>query len=223
MFGYWLSVILGLCGPSVQADTVFLNNGGQMKGTIVHLKFRKDGETVTLDKVKMDEVSRINVSARGDEVTVGGEKWEGRIVDVKIKTIGGAMTFKRAQFRGIEKKLSERDRLLGEYNKKVAALEGTDANGWFMLASWAGRSKLYRQEKEAAQRSLEIDPDHAKNAAAHSILGHVQKNGQWLTTSEVKELEKQGEAQRRRRCALRVSSRSAHAGSVRTKWNASRL
>ncbi|MDP6506917.1 MAG: hypothetical protein QF886_25045, partial [Planctomycetota bacterium] len=167
-----------------------------MKGTIVQLRFRKDGEIVTFDADKMGEVSEISVSTRGDEITVGGEKWEGRIVDVKIKTIGGALAFKRTQFRGIEKKLSERERLLSEYRRKADALEELDAEGWLKLASWAGRNRLLRQEKEAARRSLEIDPDHPKNASAHRILGHVQKNGQWLTASEVKELEKQASAQK---------------------------
>jgi len=146
-----------------------------MKGTMVQLRFRKDGETVTLDSAKLGEVSGINVSARGDEITVGDEKWEGRIVDVKIKTIGGALAFKRAQFRGLEKKLSERERLLTAYKKKIAAPEETDANGWFMLASWAGRNRLLHQEKDAAQRSLEIDPDHAKNGPRTASLAMFRK------------------------------------------------
>lgn len=196
MVGYWLSVVIGLGGPSIQADTILLNNGGQIKGTIIQLRFSRNGETITLDTEKMGEVSDINASPAVDEITFEDEKWEGRIIDLKMKTIGGALVFERAQFSSIEKKLSERERLSGEYTKKLEALGETDAIGWFMLASWAGQNKLLRQEREAAQRSLEIDPDHAKSGAAHLILGHVQKDGQWLTATEVKELEKQAGTQK---------------------------
>jgi hypothetical protein len=185
--------ILSLCCSSTRADSVELNNGGKMSGTITEISFRKDGETVA---VSADKVESVTAGAGGDTLTVDGDKWEGRIVDLKIKTIGGAMKFNRSQFKSVEKKLSAREMKLAEYKKKGAQLDEIDAVGWLDLAIWAGRNSLRREERAAALRSLEIDPDHKKNAAAHRILGHLLRDGQWLTTAEVKELDKQAEAQK---------------------------
>jgi hypothetical protein len=189
----WLMAILSFSCCPTQADTVELTNGGKMSGTITQINFRKGGETVT---VSADKVAGITAGAGGDTLTVDGDSWEGRIVDIKLKTIGGVMKFNRSQFKSVEKKLNPRDKKLADYKKKAAQLEEIDAAGWLDLAIWAGRNRLRREERAAALRSLEIDPDHKKNTAAHRILGHVLREGQWLTASEVKELEGQAEAQK---------------------------
>jgi len=193
----WFTAILALLDCS-SADTVHLNTGGKITGTITRVTFARKGKIVVLDRDQLAQVQRVHFGLGQDTISIGPEEWHGKLVEVRIRSIGGEMTFKRSKLSGIVKQLSEREKLLADHKAKLKKLAEDDAKGWYLLAAWAEKSRLRREALSAARTSLDIDPEHPHHADAHRMLGHLLKNGQWLTPAEVRDLEEMAKKDKER-------------------------
>ena len=174
---------------SASADTVHLTTGGKITGTITQVTFITAGEEKVVEGESLAEIDKLHLGLGQDTMTVGGKQWQGKLKSVRIKSIGGALTFGRRKITRIVRQLTEREKLLAQYRSKLEGLQEGDATGWYALAAWAEQRRLRREALSAARTSLDLDPGHAHSANAHRMLGHVFKNDQWLTPAEVKELE----------------------------------
>ena len=174
---------------SAPADTVHLTTGGKISGTITQVTFVTGGAEKVVKGENLAEIDKLHLGLGQDTMTIGGKQWQGKLKSVRIKSIGGALTFGRSKIAGIERQLTEREKLLAQYRSKLEGLQEDDAKGWYALAAWAEQRRLRREALAAARTSLDLDPGHAHSANAHRMLGHVFKNNQWLTPAEAKELE----------------------------------
>lgn len=69
-----------------------------------------------------------------------------------------------------------------EYRRRAARL-GRDAGGWWALARWARERGLEGSAAAAAQRVIELQPDHA---GARALLGQERVGGAWLERDEAR-------------------------------------
>lgn len=192
MVGSWLMALVWVLSPGF-ADTIHLTTGGKISGTLTRVTFVKDGKEMVLYKEQLADVSELTLGAAGDSIVVKDEEWKGKIKSVNIKSLGGELVCPRNEISQIVKQVSERERALAEYRKKSGKLSDDNAAGWYRLAVWAGQHRLRSEQLLAARKSLECDPDHAQHADAHGLLGHVLKDGRWLTAEEAKALAEEEE------------------------------
>lgn len=202
MASMWISAAFSLFAAS-SADTVHLANGGKITGAITKVVFVKDGQEMVLGKEELADVSELKLSAGGDSLMVDEEEWSGKVKEVRVRSIGGELSFARSKIASVVKELSERERKLAEYKKRSSKLEVDDASGWLKLAKWAESKRLRREAQAAARTSLDIDPEHAKNADAHRMLDHVLRDGRWVTPSEAKEMDAAAEEAKEREMAAK--------------------
>lgn len=74
---------------------------------------------------------------------------------------------------------------LAEYRRR-AAIAGNDPELNYELARWCKQARLQPQYKYHLQRTIAVEPDHAKARAA---LRYVKQKGQWRLFSDVKRSE----------------------------------
>jgi hypothetical protein len=176
---------LWVLAGTVSADTVVLKTGGRIEGTISQIKIVKDGQTSVITQEALADVSQFKLEDKGDQVLkVEGSGWTGKIVEVRVRCLGGEQVFTRDKITSLEKKVSAAEKARAEYKARAEKLAADDAAGWLDLAVWAGQNQLKREQQQAAQQSLDIDSEHPKAVQAHRILGHVLKEGKWLTAAE---------------------------------------
>jgi hypothetical protein len=133
-----------------------------------------------------------SIGARADIVILTNDKvLEGKVTDdgetVTVEMSRGTVKVAKSKVKSIVQKDTPQD----EYNRRVEDLvknekagkldRAADAQGWFELAQWAGKNDLTKARREALQRVLEIDPDHA---GAREALGFVWYDNRWMTQTE---------------------------------------
>lgn len=120
-------------------------------------------------------------AARADLVVLkDGRRIEGKILaktssEVRIKTAFAELTFPMSEVEDVV-----RQKTIEEvYAEKLAACARADDFG--ALGLWCLENRLKRQAKQAFERALELDPDHAD---ARRELGFVRYAGEWMTPEE---------------------------------------
>ena len=119
--------------------------------------------------------------ARADVLVLkDGRRIEGKILartstEVRIQTPFAELVFPRAEIEEIiEQKTREE-----LYAEKLAAC--TSADDFHALGLWCAESRMRRQARQAFERAVELDPDHA---GARAELGFVRYAGEWMTPEE---------------------------------------
>lgn len=94
-----------------------------------------------------------------------------------VKTRFGRQKIPRANVERIEKAANTID----VYKQKRKALDETDAEAVFALATWCRENSLSKQARALFEKTVEVDPKHAR---AHKALGHVRHEGEWMRPEE---------------------------------------
>lgn len=125
---------------------------------------------------------------RGDTVRLTGggtlrgqvlaEKSTAKSIVLKLDGGRGEVTLDRAQIQEI---ISDKTPTQ-QYEEMKAAAKDT-AEDHFRLAEWCKDNRLTKQRREHLLRAVELEPDHER---ARSALGHVRRDGKWLTPEEQK-------------------------------------
>lgn len=109
-----------------------------------------------------------------------GRRVEGVVVEetdavVRLRTRLGVLEFRRADIERIERKKSA----LEEFEERWAKAESGE--DFHALGLWAEERRMRKEAKRCMRRAVEVDPAHA---AAHTWLGHVLHEGEWMAPEE---------------------------------------
>lgn len=109
-----------------------------------------------------------------------GREVEGVVVEetdalVRLRTRLGVLEFKRSDIERIERKKSK----LQEFEERWERAESGD--DFHALGLWAEERRMRKEAKRCMAEAVRVDPDHA---AAHTWLGHVLHEGEWMTPEE---------------------------------------
>jgi hypothetical protein len=120
--------------------------------------------------------------ARADQIVlVSGTVLEGKATrdggKVVIETDSGEIALPADMVKRIDAGSSG----VQEFEAKLARLAPNDVRGLLALADYCRDHDMPAREKEALQRILEVDPDHAE---ARARLGYVKTPSGWMTRDE---------------------------------------
>jgi len=101
--------------------------------------------------------------------------------EVRVRTPSGVATVFREDIERIER-LSKGGSPTEAFKERLAKLSPKDANGFYELGQWAKKVRLDKEAKEAFERTVAVDPNHT---AARRELGHVLREGAWVTPEAV--------------------------------------
>jgi hypothetical protein len=179
-----LCFLLAALSVRATADTLELENGGKVDGTIDEIVFLQAGEKKTL---RAGQFQAVSLSPRGSDTVrlSDGGSLEGELLSLKVKTVGGLIPFKRAQLARIrvaQADLSDRRR---EYLRRRAAVDKDDAAGLYKLAVWCREHELRAEARDLAALCLKAEPTPEIATLAHRILGHVLEDGRWVDPATV--------------------------------------
>jgi tetratricopeptide (TPR) repeat protein len=124
-------------------------------------------------------VIALALPAVGDVVHLkNGGSLEGQVVKtddgVIVKLPAGEVRISNEAVARIEEKPSQLD----EYQKRLAGTKEDDAEAHYRLGAWAQSVGLRPQAKEEFEKTVALDPNHAK---AHEALGHRLVDGRWMS------------------------------------------
>ncbi|MCZ7649026.1 MAG: hypothetical protein M5U26_27850 [Planctomycetota bacterium] len=130
----------------------------------------------------------VQVSAADSLILKNGTILEGELVnytpqqaEVVINTGIRSTTLQRGQIRQVQLDDASRQEFARQFN----ALDAKDAKGHFELYKWAKSKRMYSFADQALQTTLKADPQHAQ---ARKVLGHVYRDGRWLSAEEAAKL-----------------------------------
>jgi hypothetical protein len=130
--------------------------------------------------------------AHADTVTLTNDKvLEGKVTDdgvtVTIEMSRGTVKVPKSKVKSIVIKDTPQD----EYNRRAAEILNNEkagklealpeADAWYELSEWAEKKDLVKARREALQKALELNPDHA---AAREASGFVFYDHRWMTQAE---------------------------------------
>jgi len=117
-----------------------------------------------------------------------GTTREGRVVETNDKEVvvdvgRGDLSLRvripRGEVVRIEHKPTAHEELMADYVRRLAKARQGTADDWHALGAWCAQQRVLKlQAREAYERAIAVDPDHA---AAHAALGHVKLNDTWMT------------------------------------------
>ena len=121
-------------------------------------------------------------AAMADEVILkNGRVIEGDVVElpdkIRIRVEQGALTIQRDQVERVILKES----WLSIYREKEVEVEDGSAGDHYRLGIWCRARFLARSAEAQLRLAIQKDPDHA---GAHRALGHVFRDGEWMTKEE---------------------------------------
>ena len=137
---------------------------------------------VTLFVLTPALVLALAVNASADDVhLVNGGVVEGKAARVGDKVIvetpAGKVELKASEVKEIVEGKTRHDRYL---ERRTALLDGKDAksaDAHVALGDWCKKQELKTEARRHWRRAVELDADHR---AAHSRLGHIRHDGQWM-------------------------------------------
>ena len=107
------------------------------------------------------------------EVSAEGSK-------LRIETAHGLVWVARGDVESVE----TRPTPAREYDRRAAELKDADADGHFKLGRWCDQNDMAAQAREEYEQALEADASHS---GAHKALGHLLRDGRWMTPEEAHE------------------------------------
>ncbi|MEN8150189.1 MAG: hypothetical protein ABFS86_10220 [Planctomycetota bacterium] len=107
-----------------------------------------------------------------------GRKFTGKVVsesstEVKFKSVGGVLTFKRKDVEKIEKGLTKND----EYEARRKKIASDDIAGLLELARWCEEQKLVAKKKKVYRELTKKVPNHPQVRRA---MGQIYRDGKWV-------------------------------------------
>jgi hypothetical protein len=99
---------------------------------------------------------------------------------VVIEVAGGTVGIPHSQVIAIERK---RHLIHQYYDRRQELGPSPAAEELYVLATWAQEMRLGRFARQVAQEALGIDAEHR---GARQLLGHVQRDGRWLTPEQAR-------------------------------------
>jgi len=107
-----------------------------------------------------------------------GRKFTGKVVsetgsEVKFKSVGGVLTFKRSEVERIEKGLTKKD----EYNARRKKIAGDDVPGLLELARWCEEQRLVAERRRVYRELTKKVPNHPQVRRA---MGQIHQDGKWV-------------------------------------------
>lgn len=105
----------------------------------------------------------------------GAVREDGSRVTVQMDI--GSVTLDRAQVLKVVKERSP----IEEHAERFRAIRPGDAEAWFRLGAWARENDLPTKAREAFEKAVAVDPDHA---GARRQLGYRRHQGRWMTEEE---------------------------------------
>jgi len=171
-------LVLTRSGPAL-ADTLLLADGGKVDGTIDEVILLQNGEE---KKFSAGKFTAVRLDPKGqDVVQVDAKTAEtGGLVSVRVRSVGGLLTFKRAELTAIAVGQAGVDELLKQYNAKRAEVKDDDAAGLYELAQWCRDNNLRMQARDLGELCLKTNPKPELEVLVHRFLGHVLKDGKWV-------------------------------------------
>ena len=176
------------------ADTLLLRSGGKVRGTVHEAVFLRQGKRVVYLHGQFDQIT-LNEAAPDTVRRTTGVVEKGELLSVRIKSVGGILTFKRTRLKSVFIGEAIPDKTRQEYLARRAALKDGDAAGLCELAAWCEKQGLKAEARDLASRALKADPAPEVAVQAHRMLGHVLRDGRWVKPGAPKEPEPEGPEQ----------------------------
>ncbi|MFH1731775.1 MAG: hypothetical protein ABIF82_09005 [Planctomycetota bacterium] len=161
------------------ADTVFLNGGGKIEGTVDTILFLEQGEKSTFARA---DVTLVFLSAENGQdklVLKKGLARKGDLASITIRSVGGILSFDRGRLKSVNIAEDSQVKLIEEYLRRKAKIRPDNAADLCELAAWCNENRLIAEAHSLATQCLKLKPDADTSALAHSILGHVLRDGKW--------------------------------------------
>lgn len=173
------ALLLFVAGGHAAADTVFLNDGGKVEGTVDTIVFLEQGEKSTFARADVNLVLLDTESGQDKLVLKKGLARKGELVSITIRSVGGRLSFGRGQLKSVKITEDPQLKLAEEYLRRKAKIRPNNAADLCELAVWCNENGLAAEANVFATQSLKLNPDADTSALAHSILGHVLRDGKW--------------------------------------------
>jgi hypothetical protein len=179
------AVLLAALSPAAAADTISLTGGGKVRGSVDAVVFLQEGKKKTFQR---GEFVGLCLNETGlDIIQLNADKTEkGELVCVRVKSIGGVLTFPRARIAVVTIAKSDTDKLRAEYLRRRAAIRKDDAQAMYDLAAWCKEHSLAAEANDLAERCLAAEPGDELAVLAHRMLGHVFRDGRWVQPARLK-------------------------------------
>ncbi len=167
---------------AAQADILQLANGGKLDGTLEKITIAvNDGElSVPRNSIADLELASGTVVLKTDT----GRAINGLLVSLTFQSVGGQLTFQREEvfsLQMVDDPLASARKELAERREK---LRPNDAAGLLQLAKWCLGKGLKTDAAELVRLCLKAEPNGRHAKEAHELLGHVFRNGRWITSAE---------------------------------------
>ena len=162
------------------ADTVFLNGGGKVEGTVNTIVFLQQGEKRTFARADVSVVLLDTDSGQDKLVLKKGLTPKGELVSLTIRSVGGILSFGRGRLKSVKIVEDPQAKLSQEYLRRKAKIRPNNAADLCELAVWCNENRLTAEAHSLATQCLKLKPDADTAALAHSILGHVLRDGKWV-------------------------------------------
>ncbi len=172
-------VALCVIASAAPADTVILDDEGTVEGTIEEVVFLQQGTQKTLHRGEFSDLA-LDPHKTDKVVLSDGTIEKGEMVSLRIKSIGGLLTFQRAEVRSVVLSRKELDELRKEYLKKRAEIPADDGEALYRLAAWCKEKKLAAEANDLAEQCLKAGVGHETATLAHQMLGHVLRGDEWI-------------------------------------------
>jgi hypothetical protein len=161
------------------ADSITLRNGGTITGTIDEVTFIRAGKPEKFQLGKFTAL-KLNDDGRDALELSEGKALAGEFVSLRMKTVGGMITFTRKQVKAVVVMESPLAKARKEYLRRRTALKLNDARAMYELAAWCDENNLKAEARDLAARCLKFEPDMDVEESAHKMLGHVLRDGKWI-------------------------------------------
>jgi len=155
---------------TASGDVLKLVNGGELKGTLKEVTFQVAGKQA---KYAATDVQSVTVADTGRDLLVlkDGTKFEGELVGLRFRSIGGELAFERKDFAALTFGEDPLAAARKELVVKKAEVAADDAKGLFELAVWCREKKLMSESVAFAKACLKADADGEYGKKARSLLG----------------------------------------------------
>jgi len=174
------ALLLFVAGGHALADTVFLNGGGKVEGTVDTVVFLQQGEKSMFARSDVSLVLLNAESGQDKLVLKQGLTRKGDLVSLTIRSVGGILSFDRGRLKSVKIADNSQLKLTEEYLRRKAKIRPNNAADLCELAVWCNENRLAAEAHSLATQSLKLKPDADTSALAHSILGHVLRDGKWV-------------------------------------------
>lgn len=173
-----LTALLIVGAPSL-ADTVVLEAGGKVEGTVDEIVFLLAGANRKFQRGQFVGVNLSKAAKDTLHLKEGAAK-KGELISLQLKSIGGLLTFTRIELKSVTVAATPVSEVGQEYLLKRAQIKDGDGEGLYTLAAWCEKSGLRVEAHDLARRCLDAQPKEETAVLAHRMLGHIFRDWKWI-------------------------------------------